>query len=325
MSIVNKGKDVGPTGPIPRLLALSAGGDRGAVLVGMLHGLYKCKGRDRVDWDQVSGISAGAIVGGLVSQTLPQTFDSKMELARDLFEVGGFHVVQPHTRWGFYVNAIDAVWYYDSLYSNEPMKKMINDHFNEGLCYTDLTVGAYNKDSCEYEIFKHDLHRAILASASVPIVLPAVQIGEHKYQDGGMRHIIPVQEIFEFIERNENKCSVDVMICYPVSCYELFFKATTPVGYLPLIEEAFRVMTDQMLSTLNNDLKELARYLGITFDEIREKTCNTFKKGEVTINLFSPEDAVFTNFTDIKPQQMKNMYDGGKRVVMEYLNTKLSF
>ena len=64
MSTLNKCKHVGP-----RLLALSAGGDRGAVLVGMLHGLYKCKGRDRVDWDQVSGISAGAIVGGLVSQT----------------------------------------------------------------------------------------------------------------------------------------------------------------------------------------------------------------------------------------------------------------
>ena len=42
MSIVNKGKDVGPTGP--RLLALSAGGDRGAVLVGMLHGLFLCLG-----------------------------------------------------------------------------------------------------------------------------------------------------------------------------------------------------------------------------------------------------------------------------------------
>ena len=35
MSTLNKCKHVGP-----RLLALSAGGDRGAVLVGMLHGLY---------------------------------------------------------------------------------------------------------------------------------------------------------------------------------------------------------------------------------------------------------------------------------------------
>ena len=47
------------SGPIkrgPRLLALSAGGDRGAVLVGMLHGLYRVEGRDRVDWHQIAGI-----------------------------------------------------------------------------------------------------------------------------------------------------------------------------------------------------------------------------------------------------------------------------
>jgi len=41
----------------------------------------------------------------------------------------------------------------------------------------------------------------------------------------------------------------------------------------------------------------------------------------VTINLFSPEDAAYTNFTDIKPEEMKLMYDGGKRVIMEYLKT----
>ena len=78
-------------------------------------------------------------------------------------------------------------------------------------------------------------------------------------------------------------------------------------------------MTDQMLSTLNNDLKELARYLEISHDEIRARACNTFCKGNIVIHIFSPDDAVYTNFTNIKPVEMKNMYDGGKRVVMEYL------
>lgn len=306
----------------PRLLALSAGGDRGAVLVGMLHGLYRVGGRNRVDWREIAGISAGAIVGGLVSQTLPETFDQKMEHAKDLFELGGFHVVEPHTRWGFYINAIDALWYYDSLYSNAPMCKLIDENFNENLSFTKLKVGAYNKDTCEYETFTDNLQTAIVASASVPIVFPAVQIGSHKYQDGGMRHIIPVEEIFEFIKEHPSGCEIDVMICYPINCYELFFKATTPVGYLPLIEESFRVMTDQMLSTLNNDLKEIARFLEISPEDIREKACNTFRKDNIAIHIFSPDDAVYTNFTDIKPSEMKNMYDGGKRVVMEYLNNK---
>jgi predicted acylesterase/phospholipase RssA len=190
------------------------------------------------------------------------------------------------------------------------------------LCFTPLTVGAYNKDTCEYETFTDNLENAIAASASVPIVFPPIQIGPHKYQDGALRHIIPVPEIFQFIKEHPKGCEIDVMICYPINCYELFFKATTPEGYLPLIEESFRVMTDQMLSTLNNDLNELARYFEIGFDDIRERACNTFRKGNIVIHIFSPDDAVYTNFTNIKPSEMKNMYDGGKRVVMEYLKNK---
>ena len=87
-----------------KLLALSGGGDRGAVLVGMLHGVYRALGKDAVKWDQIAGISAGAIVGALVSQTTPYDFDKRMEHARDLFESGGFHVVSPHVNLGYFAN-----------------------------------------------------------------------------------------------------------------------------------------------------------------------------------------------------------------------------
>ena len=309
----------------PRLLALSAGGDRGAILVGMLHGLYKIGGKSRVDWKQISGISAGSLVGGLVSQVPPDRFDKQMEFAKDLFEIGGFHVVEPHTRWGFYINAIDALWYYDSLYSNAPMRKMISEHFDESSCYTPLTVGVYNKDTCEYQTFYSDLSHAIMASASVPIVFPSIKIGDHKYQDGAMRHMIPVEEIFAFIENHPDGCSIDVMVCYPINSYELFFKATQPMGHLPLIEESFRVMTDQMMSTLINDLKDIARYLEVDFDQLRYRACNTFVKDKVIINIFSPDDAIYSHFTHIDPEQMRRMYEGGRRVVMEYLKTDFTF
>ena len=305
---------------VHKMLALSAGGDRGAVLVGMLHGMYRVLGREGVDWKEIAGISAGAVVGALVSNTIPETFDTKMESAKDLFELGGFHVVAPHTRWGFLINSLDALFYYDSLYNNEPMKKILSDNFSENLMFTKLRVGAYNRDKCCYETFDSNFHKAILASAAVPIVYPPVEIDGCKYQDGGMRHIIPVEEIMEFI-RAEDGCEIDVLICYPINCFELFFKATTPEGYYPLIEESFRCMTDQMLHTLTNDLKFLANYLGIRFDDITHKSCNTFRKGNVIINIFSPEDAVYTNFTNIKPEEMANMYKGGKTVVMEYLST----
>ena len=301
-----------------RLLALSSGGDRGAVLIGMLHGMYQTVGKKRCQWTQISGISAGSIVGALVSQTTPETFDIVMERARDMFELGGFHVVQPHTRWGTMVNAIDAMMYYSSLYSNEALIKLIDEQFSEDLMITPLTCGAYNKDTCEYETFTENLNRAIVASASVPIVFPPLEINGQSYQDGAMRHIIPVREIIEFLKSNR-VCEVDVMICYPVSNRKEFFAANTPTGYLPLLEELFRTITDQMLSTMLNDLQLLANYLEVDVNELWRYPCNTVKKNGQTIRIYSPKNAKFTTFTDIQKEQMEEMYNDGKTAVQEYL------
>jgi hypothetical protein len=306
----------------PKMLALSAGGDRGAVLVGLLHGMYLKCGKSSVKWKEIAGISAGALVGAIVSQTTPDTFDTEMERAKDLFEIGGFHVVSPHSRWGSVMNAFSSVLYYDSMYTNEPMQELLEENFDVNSMYIPLKVGAYNRDTCEYETFDDNYHDAILASTSVPLVYPPVKIGRYEYQDGGLRHIIPVEEIFEFIRHN-SECTIDVMICYPINCYELFFKATTPQGYYPLIAESFRFITDQMLGTLTNDLKLLAQFLDIDYEKIRAKPCNTFYKDQVTINIFSPDDAVYTSFTNIQAFEMKNMYDGGRRIIMEYLSTNI--
>jgi len=301
-----------------RLLALSSGGDRGAVLIGMLHGMYHTVGKKRCQWTQISGISAGSIVGALVSQTTPDTFDIVMERARDMFELGGFHVVHPHTRWGSMVNAIDALMYYSSLYSNESMKTLIREQFSEDLMITPLTCGAYNKDTCEYETFTKNLQEAIVASASVPVVFPPVEINGHLYQDGAMRHIIPVREIIEFLKINR-VCEVDVMVCYPISNRHKFFAANTPTGYLPLLEEFFRTITDQMLSTMLNDLQLLANYLEVDVNELWRDPCNTVKKNSQTIRIYSPRDAKFTSFTDIKKEEMEEMYADGRSVICEYL------
>lgn len=301
-----------------RLLALSSGGDRGAVLIGMLHSMYQTVGKKRCQWTQISGISAGSIVGGLVSQTTPETFDIVMERARDMFELGGFHVVQPHTSWGTMINAIDALLYYSSLFSNEAMKKLVKEQFSSDLMITPLTCGAYNRDTCEYETFHDNLEEAIVASASVPIVFPPVEINGKMYQDGAMSHIIPVREIIAFLKEHR-VCEVDVMVCYPVSNRKEFFAANTPTNYLPLLEELFRTITVQMLNTMLNDLQLLADYLEVDVTELWRDPCNTIKKNGQTIHIYSPKNAKFTTFTDIQKEQMEQMYNDGKSVIQEYL------
>ena len=304
-----------------KLLALSGGGDRGAVLVGMLHGVYRALGKDAVKWDQIAGISAGAIVGALVSQTTPYDFDKRMEHARDLFESGGFHVVSPHVNLGYFTNMVNALLYHDSIYSNEAMRTLISDNYNVANEMIHLQVGMYNKGTCEYETYEgRSKEDAIIASASVPIIFPPVNINGKMYTDGGSRHMIPVEEVFEFVEKNKGETIlVDMMICYPINCPELFFSMTTPKSTYPLIEEMFHLITDQMLNVMYNDLRDLARYLDISFEELTEKPCNTFITESVTIRIFSPDDGRYSNFTAIDPKEMADMYKSGKRVAMGLL------
>lgn len=304
-----------------KLLALSGGGDRGAVLVGMLHGVYRALGKDAVKWDQIAGISAGAIVGALVSQTTPYDFDKRMEHARDLFESGGFHVVTPHINLGYFGNLVNALMYHDSIYSNEAMRKLISDNYDIANELIHLQVGMYNKNSCEYRTYEgRHKEDAIIASASVPIIFPAVNIDGSMYSDGGSRHMIPVEEVIEYIEKHKGETIVvDMMICYPINCPELFFSMTTPKTSYPLVEGMFRLITDQMMNCMYNDLRDLARYLDITFEELTDKPCNTFITEKVTLRIFSPDDGRYSNFTAIDPKEMEYMYKGGKRVAMEFL------
>jgi len=54
-------------------LALSGGGDRGCVLVGILDELHEMKGELEIQWEECAGISAGALTAAMVSQTTNET------------------------------------------------------------------------------------------------------------------------------------------------------------------------------------------------------------------------------------------------------------
>ena len=50
----------------------------------------------------------------------------------------------------------------------------------------------------------------MIATSALPIVLPSVQIGDSMYEDGGMKHLIPVNEVKEWLKLPGKK-TIDVM------------------------------------------------------------------------------------------------------------------
>ena len=309
-------------------LALSGGGDRGCVLIGMLTELYHMKGESVIQWEEVAGISAGALVGSLVAQTDNKNFDDKVKEAKSIFLAGGFHVVENWVWGGQIINLLDALLYHESVFQNAPMKQLIQDNFKKENLKRKIHVGAYNKTKCKYESFDsaHEkFEQAIMASASVPVVLPSVEINGSRYEDGGMRHLIPVIEIENWVKKTIGPKHVDIMVCFPINNVEAFIRMTTPETNYPLLNQACRSMSDIMLQQMVNDLQTVAKLCGVKTEELMKSNCNEFTNGDLTIRLLSPSDGTYSSFIHMNPKSSMSMFESGARAVREYLTPKLKY
>lgn len=312
-------------------LALSGGGDRGVVMLGILIEMFEQKGEKAVGWTEIAGISAGAFCGGYISQTTPQTFRAEAQKLKDYFVSGQFDVVEPWVWGGQVINFIAAFASHNSMFTNGKMVHMIDKWFDEKRMIRRFKVGTFNKTKSRYETFDsldktHDMKKAMLASASVPVFLPEVSIDEFNYQDGCMRHIIPVPEIDDWITRTSGKRQLDIVVCFPVNRSDIFLKMVTPVTFNPLINEATRVMADLMLEQLQNDLKYIARICDVPLCEITKKSCGKFVSGDLTVQILSPAEGKFTSFLDMNGEKNEKMFETGSTIVKNFLgNLQLKY
>ena len=302
-------------------LALSGGGDRGCVLVGILDELHEMKGETEIRWDECAGISAGALAAGMVAQTTPETFSKMIRTLKGIFLTGGFHVVESWVYGGQIINMLDALMWHDSVFQNTAMANLIDREFKMENVTRPFTVGAYNKTLCRYESFaskdEKDMKKAMLASAAVPVILPNVQIDSYHYEDGGMRHMLPIVEIEKWIKKTKGSKHVDVVMCFPVNNYKLFMKMCVPTTGYPIINSAVRTMSDIMLQTMELDLTRLGKLVNKTYEEVTASNCSEFTFNELTVRILSPADGEFTSFIHMNPKSSMKLFESGARAVRE--------
>lgn len=308
-----------------RFLACSGGGDKGIIMVGMLLQLYDIQGKDAVSWDEMAGISVGGFLVAYVSQTTPDTFKPMMKDMKQAFMKNEIKVVEPWGWGGQFVNLVNAFFNHSSLYSNHTIIQTIEKWFDPARSVRPFHVGAYNKTRIEYETFSStdsrvNIKQAMLASASVPVVLPEVKIGDCMYQDGGMRHLIPVNEIKDWISRTDGKKHIDILVCYPIHKFNVFTKMSAPVFSYPIINESTRMISDLMLEQLILDLKEISKMCGISYEEIHKYPCGKFEMGDTCIQILSPSDGHFTSMTNMSAEQNKELFTEGTDIVKDFVN-----
>ena len=302
-------------------LACSAGGDRAALMLGMLEKLVATD-PDSCKWKEVAGISAGALVSTLVARSnvdYPQNMIKDINYMKNIMMNKKFHPLKPWTSLGKKTNALDALLWHNSVYRS--MDPIIDKVFDENLLRKSgriLRVGTYDRDTGEYVTFSSDksfdiMKKAVTASASVPVAFPSVKIHGDSYEDGGMRHIIPINEIQEWLERDGKK-HITLMLAYPMD-RKRFMDVNVGKGGNMLLNEMNSAVSDVMYTHLENDLTDLSGMLGIPYKDLVESPYKVFKLGDTTFRFISPASDHYSTFLSMTPKSNDELFTIGKHSI----------
>lgn len=243
-----------------RALVLSGGASKGAYQVGALR---KWMNEDGIDYDIFCGVSVGSINAAYLAQ-FPMG-DPKLaweKLHAMWSRVSTDKVYKP---WPFF-GKIAALWK-SSVYDSTPLLKWLAEEITDLDVLKSgrkLRIGVVSWTTGEYKVISEiqpEIATWVAASASFPVFLKPVLIGDKLWTDGGLRSVTPLGEA---IRAGAEK--IDVIMC---SNPERDFgwstdgKAAIPDYALQAIE----IMGDEIVRTdlqvcgLKNDIAELnAKY-----------------------------------------------------------------
>ncbi|MFC7549544.1 patatin-like phospholipase family protein [Plantactinospora sp. GCM10030261] len=172
----------------PVAFVLGGGGVLGAVEVGMLRALFRSGFRP----DVVIGTSIGAVNGALVAADPCEAVTDRLVRlwsSPEASEVYGDSVARQLRRFAARTH----------LHSPVPLRRLLEGELGVGRTFADLAVpfhccAASIERAAEHWFRAGPVVDAVLASASVPGLLPPMQIDGEHYLDGGIVNSIPIGE-----------------------------------------------------------------------------------------------------------------------------------
>ncbi len=281
-------------------LILPGGGARGAYQVGVLKAIGEMTAKDVNPFPVICGTSAGAINAAVLASHAHEfntalqrleRFWSSMQCGR-VYRTDGWTVLKSGLRWAFSL-ALGGrfVSHPRSLLDNEPLRQFlgrtlhldgINTAIGRGaLRGLSITASGY---SCASAISFYEAapdvepwQRArrlgqpakisvshLLASAALPLLFPAEQIGNEYFGDGGMRMLAPLSPAIHL--------GADRLLVISTRDERPDPRPATPVPYPSLGEIGGYLLDTIFMDTLNADLNRLKRInktLGLVSEEKR--------------------------------------------------------
>ncbi|HEV8264038.1 MAG TPA: patatin-like phospholipase family protein [Gemmatimonadales bacterium] len=184
-----------------RALVLSGGGSRGAFEVGAADYLINDAG---LDFQVIAGVSTGALNAVMLAQGRgPDGLRAQLAALKDLwFGIKSADDIYT-TR---FLGKVLAFVLKDSIYSSKPVRQKIQQHVvPERLRGSgrELRIGAVGLETGDYHAIDQrnpDVRAWALASASIPLLFPPVQIGGESAVDGGIRNVTPLEDAFDALK-----------------------------------------------------------------------------------------------------------------------------
>lgn len=172
---------------MPVAFVLGGGGVRGAVQIGMLRALLECGIRP----DLVVGTSIGAINGALVASDPTPAVVGRL---LDAWTSPEANAVYGDTLFAQFSRLVRTKTH---LNSPAPLRHLLERALGADTRFEDLpvrlrVVAASIERSAEHVFETGPLIEAVLASASVPGLLPPTRIGDEHFIDGGIVNSIPI-------------------------------------------------------------------------------------------------------------------------------------
>ncbi|MET8045756.1 patatin-like phospholipase family protein [Micromonospora sp. NPDC005215] len=172
----------------PVAFVLGGGGVLGAVEVGMLRALF----RAGIQPDMVLGTSIGAVNGALVAADPSEAVTDRLVrlwASPEASEVYGDSVARQLRRFAARTH----------LHSPRPLRRLLETELGVDTTFADLRVpfrccAAHIERAAEHWFDSGPVVPAVLASASVPGLLPPMEIDGAHYVDGGIVNSIPIGE-----------------------------------------------------------------------------------------------------------------------------------
>ena len=314
-------------------LVVSGGGSHGAFAVGAVKELR----RQGITFDIVAGSSTGALIAPLVAT-------DEIDLLEEIYATAETDKLITRR------TGLDAV----SQYKTDGLATLIDKHIDEQryqrilespthifvatVCLEDSRVSFWNPrigDGAGGPLGRNTFKQALLASASIPVMMPPVRIAGEHHVDGGVRELAPLS-----VAIHHGAETIYAVVLSPEQREPLTLNLT---GLLPVFKVALATVAAFTQDVLENNIgtADLYNRACIFHNKLREKASTMLTPEQVDelfredadapnpfaavklLELFMirPEEALPASVLEFVPAAMRAMIANGESVARRHLDT----